>query len=137
MQAQRPESMRDIRFENERTADMAGLGAFPKAFDLIPNFFVSLLETLTILISFAFTFNVERDFFACLDSGSSSEPSRSLASVSVFLRLLDFAPASGSGRPFRFFGGGGDGSSAFSAWSLIQEVSFGYLGSNGPGVAGE
>lgn len=118
MQTQRPESMRDIRFENERTADMAGLGVFPKAFDLIPNFFVSLLETLTILVSFTFTLSVERDFFAFLDSGSLSEPSRSLASVSVFLRLLDFAPAPGSARPFRFFGGGGDGSSAFSAWSF-------------------
>ena len=96
--------MYNIRPGNERTADMATLAIFPKTEDLIPNFLVSALETLSTLISFPFTFDFERDFFTFLDSGSSSESSWSLVSTFDFLRLLDFPPASGSGCVVRFFG---------------------------------
>lgn len=98
--------MHNARFENKRTADMALLGVFSEAVNLTPDFFVLLLEALTTLISFTFTFtfDVEPEFFIFLDPGSSSELSWSLASAFDFLRLLDFPP-SGSGRAVRFFGG--------------------------------
>jgi len=98
--------MHSIRFGNERTADIGLLGAFPEAVDLTLGFFLLLLKDFSALTPFSFTFDVEPDFFAFLDSGSSLEPSWSLASTFVFLRLVDFLPASGSGRALRFFGGG-------------------------------
>ena len=63
--------MHNVRFENERTADMALLGAFPEAVDLTLDLCVLLLEDLSALAPFSFTFDVEPDFFAFLDSGSS------------------------------------------------------------------
>jgi len=99
--------MHDIRFENERTADMALLGAFPETADLTLDFFVLPLEDLSALAPFSLTFDVEPDFFAFLDLGSLSELSWSLASTFFLLRLLEFPPASGSGRAVRFFGGDG------------------------------
>lgn len=109
--------MHNVRFENERTADMALLSAFPKAVDLTLDFFVLLLEDLSALALFSFTFDVEPDFFAFLDSSSSSEPFWSLASTFFFLRLLNLPPASGSSRAARFFGGEGICSSPPSARS--------------------
>jgi hypothetical protein len=94
---------------------MAALTIFPEAEGLIPDFFVSLLRTLSTLISFTFTFGFERDFFTLLDLGSPSELSWSLDSAFVFLRLLGFLPASGSGRAVRFFGREGAWSSSFPA----------------------
>lgn len=104
-----PEHMRNGRLRNERTADIAGLGVFPEAFDWVSNFFVSRFEVLSALASFAFTFGAGRGFFAFFNLGSSSESSWSLASVSAFLRFLDFIPTLGSGPAVRFFGGGGVG----------------------------
>jgi len=101
--------MRNGRLGNKRTADIAGLGIFPEAFDWVSNFFVSRLEGLSALVSFALTFGAGRDFFAFFNLGSSSESSWSLSSVSAFLRFLDFAPAPGPGRAVRSFGGGGVG----------------------------
>jgi hypothetical protein len=81
---------------------------------------VSLLEALALstLVSLAFDFGVGRDFLAFLGSGSVSEPSCSLAVVSAFLRLLDFAPAPDSGRVLRFFEGDGVLSPATPDWAL-------------------
>jgi len=98
-----------MRLRNKRTADMAGLGVFPEALDWVSDFFDSRLEAVSTFIAFAFNFDVGRGFFAFFNLGSPSESSWSLASVSVFLRFLDFAPAPGSGRAVRFFGGGGVG----------------------------
>ena len=97
--------MHSIAFRLQRTADMEALDAFPGAVDLIPDFFVSFLGALLILVSFPFAFDVEPGFFAFFGSGSSLEPSWSLALAFVFLRLLGFSPASGSSRAARFFEG--------------------------------
>ena len=102
------QNMRNTRLKNKRTADMAGLGAFP----LVLDFLVSRLST---LVSFPFNLGVGRGFFIFLNLGSLSEPAWSLGSLSVFLRLLDFA--SGRGRAVRFFGRDGIWSSGFSARS--------------------
>jgi len=104
-----PEYMRNGRFGNKRTADIAGLGVFPEAFDWVSDFFGMCLEVLSALVSFAFTFGATRGFFAFFNLGSSLESSWSLASVSAFFRFLDFGPAPGSGRTVCFFGGGGVG----------------------------
>ena len=106
--------MRKTRFESKRTADIAGLGAFPEAFGLMPDFFVSRLEDPSTL-GFAFGFGIGRGFFAFVYLSSLSESSWSLASLSVFLRLLGFAPALGSVRAVRFFEVVGISSSVLSA----------------------
>lgn len=108
----KPQHMHGAKLKNRRTADIAGLGAFPEAFEWVPDFFVSCLEGLPTLIALAF--EVGRGFFAFFNLRSWSESSRSLASVSAFLRFLDFTPAPGSGRATRFFGGGGVG-----VWSSV------------------
>jgi len=109
MHPHKPEHMRSTRLRSERTADIAGLGVFPEAFDWVSDFFVSRLEDLSTLIPFASNFGAGRGFFAFLKSCSSSESSWLLPSVSVFLRFLDFVPCPGSARALRFFGGGGVG----------------------------
>lgn len=107
--------MHNITFEQQRTADIAALNVFPGAIDLIPDFFVSFLGALLTLVSFPFAFDVKPGFFALFGSGSSLEPSWSLALAFVFLRLLGFSPASGSSRAARFFGGEDTWSSDLSA----------------------
>lgn len=104
-------------FGDGRTGDIWALEFFPEAADLIPDFLGSLLDTLSTLTSFAFTFDGELDFFAFLGSDSSSEPSWSLSSAFFnFLRLVYLPPASDSDRAgSRFFEGEGICSSGSAA----------------------
>jgi hypothetical protein len=75
-----------------------------EAFSFTPNFFVLPFKASLTLIPFTFYFGVGRRFFPFLNLSSLPEPSLSLASVSVFLHLLNLSPAPGSGRAVRLPG---------------------------------